>query len=747
MKVWDSRSTLLVCTAMIVLSQASPAMAQDGASGESTVLGTITVKGKKTVAGAATDTPLTSTVDSEAIQDKQVTSIEDLGRSLEPGVNFNRSTGAVNIRGLEGNRVLTTIDGIPVPYMNDVTRGASGGVDAFDFSSLSAVDVMRGADSSRAGGGALGGVLGLSTLEPEDLITGGRDWGVVFKTTYDSADSSIAGSVAAAKRFENTSVLFQGGYKNGGERDNKGSVEAYGPTRTLPNPSDYDQHNLLFKLRHNMEGGHMVGLTAERFRKDRDTDARTSQSLAGNYRPGEYDLYEDSARDRLSIDYLYDGGAGIFDTAAASLYWMKQVRNNGYAGIRTTTDPLGFISRDSEMDEETLGFVSSGSKVFRAGDVNHRLSVGIDLAASTSLQYSSGVDNCPPFYGPFHQCNFLHTNQADTPKVDSKRFGFFIDDEISLDDSPFYLTPGVRFDWLEHSPKMTPEFAANATSPTLPGAFSDAGVSPKLRLGYRPTDTLELFGQWAMAFRAPTAGELYSSFGGPGTYVRIGNPNLETETSHGFEFGAKLGDENFGGRVNLFYNRYKNFIEARSLSAAEALALGYNPASYPFGITGSMNIPNARIYGFEASAHKRFDNGFSVRAGFAYARGEDTDTGAFLPSVAPLKGVIGVAYDTQTWGVGLDFIAAAGARGTTTTSVSGGVTSITYFSTPGYGIVDLTAWWEPEQIKGLKINAGIYNVFDKTYYDYSSVRTGGSQPEAFYSEPGRTFKISLTQKF
>ncbi|MET3791839.1 TonB-dependent hemoglobin/transferrin/lactoferrin family receptor [Aquamicrobium terrae] len=743
MKVWRSPSALMACTAMAMLYAAAPAAAQESSAQEPTVLQTITVKGKKQKAGAATDSPLTTTVNATAIEDKQVTSIEDLGRSLEPGVNFNRNTGAINIRGLEGSRVLTTIDGIPVPYLYDVTRGASGGVDAFDFSSLSAVDVMRGADSSRAGAGALGGVLGLSTLEPEDLISNGRDWGGVLKSTYDSSDDSIAGSVAVAKRFGGTSVLFQGGYKQGNERENNGTVEAYGPLRTLPNPSDYDQHNLLFKLRQTLEGGHVLGLTAERFRKDRDTDARTNQSLTGNYRPGNYDTHEDSARDRISLDYSYDGSAGVLDGAVGSLYWMKQVRNNGYAGIRTTTDPLGFISRDNEMDEETFGFIGSGSRSFDTGGFNHLVSAGIDIASSTSVQYSSGVDNCPPFYGPFHQCNFLHTNQADTPKVDSKRFGFFIDDEISMGDSPFYVMPGIRFDWLEHSPKMTPEFADNATGPALPPGFSDAGVSPKLRLGYRPHDKLEFFGQWAMAFRAPTAGELYSSYGGPGTYVRIGNPDLETETSNGFEIGAKLGDQNFGGRVNLFYNKYKNFIEARSLTADEALALGYDPANYPFGITGSMNIPNARIYGAEASVHKRFDNGFSVRAGLAYARGDNTDTGEFLPSVAPFKGVIGLAYDTETWGVGVDFIGAAKARGTTITSG----TSTTYFATPGYGIVDLSAWWEPEQLNGLKINAGIFNVFDKTYYDYSSVRTGGTQPSEFYSEPGRSFKISLTQRF
>lgn len=743
MKVRYFRSMLMACTATAALSAMAPALAQDGASGGTTLLDVIVAKGDRLKPGSATDTPLSSTVEKEEIEDKQITSIEELGRSIEPGVNFNRETGAVNIRGLEGSRVLTTIDGIPLRYLADATRDSSGGVDSFDFSSLSAVDVMRGADSSRAGAGALGGVLGLFTLEPEDLIEEGRDWGGIVKVTYDSADNSIGGSAAVARRFGNTSVLFQGGYKQGDERGNQGLIDSYGVTRTMANPAEFDQHNLLFKLRQHIDGGHMIGITAERFRKDQDTDARTNQEIGGNYQPGNYRTIKDSDRDRISIDYTYDGSSGVLDSAAASLYWMNQLRVSGYDGIRSTSGPLGFISRANDLEEETFGFVGSASKTVTTGALTHNLVMGLDVATGTTTQYSSGTDTCPP-RGPFaFSCNFLHTNQADSPKVNSNRFGVFIDDEIAFGESGFYVTPGIRFDWLEHTPKMTPEFAANATSPVLPPAFEDAGVSPKLRLGYRPNQMVELYGQWAMAFRAPTAGELYSSYGGPGTYARIGNPGLQTETSHGFEVGAKLGDEDFGGRVSLFYNRYSNFIETRALTGAEAMALGYNPALYPFGITGSVNLDRAHIYGAELSVHKRFDNGFSVRAGLAYAQGEDINTGAFLQSVAPFKGVAGVAYDTENWGVGVDFIGVAKARGQTV--MSG--TSMTYFATPSYGVVDMHGWWEPEQIEGLKINAGIYNVFNETYYDYTSVRTGGTQPMAFYSEPGRTFKLSLSHKF
>jgi hemoglobin/transferrin/lactoferrin receptor protein len=52
----------------------------------------------------------------------------------------------------------------------------------------------------------------------------------------------------------------------------------------------------------------------------------------------------------------------------------------------------------------------------------------------------------------------------------------------------------------------------------------------------------------------------------------------------------------------------------------------------------------------------------------------------------------------------------------------------------------------------MRIQAGVYNLFDKTYYDALAVRSinplsASSQPMEFYSQPGRTFKVSLTHKF
>ena len=41
----------------------------------------------------------------------------------------------------------------------------------------------------------------------------------------------------------------------------------------------------------------------------------------------------------------------------------------------------------------------------------------------------------------------------------------------------------------------------------------------------------------------------------------------------------------------------------------------------------------------------------------------------------------------------------------------------------------------------------IFNVFDKTYYDAVNVPDSPSQPDLYYSEPGRSFKVNVTYQF
>ena len=120
---------------------------------------------------------------------------------------------------------------------------------------------------------------------------------------------------------------------------------------------------------------------------------------------------------------------------------------------------IGDYARLSEVTNESYGLSGLGEKTLELGGLSHRFTVGGNFATGTTSQYSSGVDSCN--VAPSYSCNFLHTNQADMPDVDSTQFGIFLDDEIAFSDSGFSLTPGLRFDWYDHSPKETAAYQVN----------------------------------------------------------------------------------------------------------------------------------------------------------------------------------------------------------------------------------------------------------------------------------------------
>ena len=65
--------------------------------------------------------------------------------------------------------------------------------------------------------------------------------------------------------------------------------------------------------------------------------------------------------------------------------------------------------------------------------------------------------------------------------------------------------------------------------------------------------------------------------------------------------------------------------------------------------------------------------------------------------------------------------------------------------------MDLMGYWRPEAVKGLQLQAGVYNLFDKKYWEAINVPTAGAmqiaRPVDWYTEPGRSLRISLTYQY
>ena len=755
------RDGVALGTLMVVLL-ASPAIAQQQGRARTSpvtqnaeapvVLDQINVQGEGQPGGALLSGPTTTRTTRAELDRQQVQSLSDLANRVEAGISFNRQTNSLNIRGLDGARVLTTVDGIRQPFLID-TRIARGGTTAFDFDSLSTLDLLRGGSGAATlGNGALGGALAVRTLDPEDLIRNGRNFGALAKTGYDSTDQAWFGSAAVAARMSNTYFLLQGGFRDGHETDSKGSDKSIGAARTAPNPADFNQYSVLAKVYHYVDEVHRFGITGEFFKRDTRTQPLVNPvtSFTGNYRPGMYSTGEDVERNRVSLTYDFKLPGAIVDEAHANLYWQRLKRNDLTRGYRYTSVPLGAYARDGENEENAYGFNAHVIKSFNTGAFSHRVTAGTELRMSELKQYIHGFDGCPPkpasgiYTAPWGGCNNIPSNQAEQPDVRGKLAGFYLHDEIGMLDNSLRITPGVRYDWYEEKPQNTPAYFQGLSRPTtLPPASSDSAWSPRLRVEYDIIRTapwvkdVTFFAQWAKTFRAPTANELYGRFGSPTTYLRTGNPDLRPEIGNGIDVGFRFGDKALGGSVTYFHTNYRNFIDTYQVSPP-----GFGGMYFQNGVTSYRNIARAEIQGVEVNGQYSFAPNWLVRGSFSYIRGQNKDDNTFLNSIPPVQGIVAVAYGTDRWGAEVS-AKLAGKRDDVAPSGTG-----SGFKAPGYAVFNASAWWKPApHIADVELQVGVYNIFDRTYWDAVSVPLSRVQPRDYYSEPGRTVKATLKYQF
>ena len=353
-----------------------------------------------------------SSTDRKRLDELQVRNWSDFGRRVEPGVNFNRLTNSINIRGLDQDRVLTRVDGIRLPWLDDGARGVKGGLESVDFNSLSRLDIVRGADASGSGGGsgAISGIADLRTLNPSDLLEDGKRFGALAKTDYDTTDSSWGANAALAGQIhENTFWLVQAGLRNGHAVDNRGDVGGYGPRRNQPTPRT-TASAASCSLQQRVDGGHRFGVTGEYFKRTADFDNMFEQGAGTSYLYGENSVRKETERQRVSLDYSYraPSDGGLLDTVTAALYWQRVSLDTRQTAVRSV-DPRAFIiprdpfrygfpsgpyGRDNSIRQTMYGVNAEATKRL-GGAVTQLWTLGGEWYGNKTEQQSSGYDNCP----------------------------------------------------------------------------------------------------------------------------------------------------------------------------------------------------------------------------------------------------------------------------------------------------------------------------------------------------------------
>ena len=705
--------------------------------------------------------PSTVTVHTrEELDRNNVNSIKDLVR-YEPGVSVG-GTGqrsgitGYNIRGIDGDRVLTQVDGVQVPDGFFNGPYAQTNRNYVDPEIVKRVEILRGPASVLYGSNAIGGAVSYYTLDPDDIIKPGQDVGARLKTGYSSADESWLTSGTVAGRTGDFDGLLHLSQRNGHETESYGETGGTGLDRTEANPEDVRTTNILAKLGWNYAEDARLGLTYEHYKDDRDTNQLSA--VGGPFNAGRgFGFYkarsgnETITRERFGLDHRFGLDSVLADNIKWTLNYQiaktDQSTEEIYAPSRTV-----LRNRNTTYKDRQWVFDAQADKAFAIAATDHLVTYGTTIKQDKVTGLRTGDGTCLTVAGA---CRVIGapsaadtlTPASDFPDPTINTYSLFAQDQISWNNWTF--APGLRYDYTQLKPHLTEKFLATADQ-SGNGEVDDSTktwhrLSPKFGTTYQFNDHYTWYGQYAEGFRTPSAKALYGRFENTsGGYQVAPNPDLEPEKSKSYETGLRGQFEAGSFDVAVFYNKYRDFINENAITP------GYDELTFQ-----SNNIKHATIKGVELKGRLNLDtfgapSGLYTQGSLSYLYGRNDDSGEPLNSINPLTGVFGLGYDQDKYGALLSWTLVKRKDRVDSTMFNTPDGTSTQFKTPGYGVLDLAGFYKVTD--DVTVNAGLYNLTNKKYWQWDDVRGYDSVGEASVTQPanldrltqpGRNFSVNL----
>ena len=659
----------------------------------------------------------------------------------EPGVsvpsdNNRRGHAGINIRGIDGNRILMMVDGVRIPesYAGGGSNGAISGRDMVESDTLKQVDIVKGPYSALYGSDALGGVVNMVTLSPRDFVDADKRGHFGLKHGYRSRDRSHGVTATAAGFHENAEGLLMLTRRQGHETENMGSDTSYSTARTATNPQKNNAYNILAKGNIGNER-HRLETLYEQYYHANDTvlaNGLGSQSRG----PVTVVTSESNARDRIRRQRIEAGyrytGEGRLKEANLTAYQQKLRTEDDAVDVSITrmgTRQLGNSTRYSDYGfNQTIRGLNGRSVWEFDGAVKQTVVAGAEYKHTETARPrdSLTVDNLNGAVSKIY-AGSTYPNKT-FPDSKRKTFSVYAQDSLTFGNG-IVLTPALRYE-KDKLNTSTDQAYLNANPTGTATRFSDSAFTPSLRLSVPMGEQFTGFATYSQGFRTPPFDSATMAFANTTYgYAVIPNANLKSERSNSFELGMKFKNERARAQVTAFYNRYRNFINRTEVGTA---SIGGRPIiQYQY-----QNLDRVKTYGAEASAAYKFLPGWQVSGSIAWMRGEQQD-GKPLDSAYPLNGVLGLDYTQEKWSVSTKL---------RWSKKHSRVSSDTVFQAPGYGVWDVGAWYKP--FKNLEIGANIYNIGNKKYWQHADV-AGMSRTSVMdlYTETGRNFAATVQLKF
>jgi hemoglobin/transferrin/lactoferrin receptor protein len=674
-----------------------------------------------------------------------------------------------NIRGLESNRVGLEVDGIPQPEAAGRSYASRAGLNTFGIGRdyidpylYGLVEIESGATSTEKANNAIGGAVSFLPKSADDYLSPYKSTYFGYRSDYDSANRSWHNGITAAAGDATLRGVFVYSRRDGQQtRNNSDTLAAY--------PANWHSNALLASGIWQPNDEHKLTGTVDYYDKTNHTHYDSWDS-SGNTIWGTAQQQSNTRRWGISLKDEWTPTSDLLDSLTSRLYYQQtQAHDN-------TLMPASATAMERVYSDYNVDIRGVETRLIKTLG-RHELSGGLN-ATVTDTQRPFRQTPAPSQYSVIMQ-----------PQADSRGYlaGGYLQDKIHFDlnGHDFSVVPGVRIAYQSIRPQNLSSLATGSTAITeadlqkLYGQKnSDTQVLPSLSLNYDLTPDLMTYVLYKRGAQFPNASQLYgswnlgSSYAGSAQYALIGNSALKTETSNNLEWGLK-GEAAKGVSLNaaMFYNTYDNFIAYTRYTRAGSPAKFSRVPSNIYTIYQAENRDKAFIWGGQLST--RLDvgswfsevNGLSATFALGYSEGKSKssyagDSYVDLDSVAPVKAIVGVAWDdpAKVYGAAVTATFVKGKRATETNresySNSGAALAGSdeeYSRVPGYGMVDMTAWWQVA--KNVRVSGGIYNLTDRKYWDYLSSRnlTESTRQDAFDKAlavmPGRTFQLGVNVDF
>jgi iron complex outermembrane recepter protein len=512
------------------------------------------------------------------------------------------------IRGLGANRVRVLQNGTDTIDASNTSPDHAVSLEPF---LVKRIEVVRGPAALLYGSAAVGGVVNvidhrIETELPDRTVSGSFD--ANYGTNANASTYGGTLDLALFRAEDRAVVLHLDGFQRVA-----GDTEVPG----LADPTDPTVRGRIPSTKIDADGG-SIGVSYVSSVFDAGVNFNRYDSLYGVAEPGiEIDLEQN--RTDFAAELKQD--FGIF-TGARLKAGLADYRHTEIAGgvPETTYTNQGYDGRLELLHGELAGFTGAW---------------GVQLARS-DFDAIGEEAFIPPS---------LTVNRA-----------LFLFEEAKAGDFTWQF--GARLEQQQIDTRVS-DFEPPAPGPRFPTENSrdDTTFSVSGGVIYAPTPAYAYTASVALTERAPNTQELFANGPHAGTgRFEIGDSNFDSEKSLGVELGARKRTGFVTGSFNLFANFFDGFIYEEDVAGS---FLDEDGLPDPAGLQEArFRQRDALFYGAELETlwhlHHSDRHTLDLKLNADYTLTRDSN-GDPLPRIAPLKGLIGLAWTSGPWSAGTDW--------------------------------------------------------------------------------------------